>query len=78
LPDPKGRDRCIKVEGYPRLDLRFNQVEFKTPKHGAAHGLPINSNGKTPKSEAIALRDSLIDMANKQNRPISGRNPTWL
>jgi hypothetical protein len=41
LPDPKGRDRSINVDGSPRLDLRFNQVKFKTPKHGKDHGLPI-------------------------------------
>ena len=66
LPDPIGRDRSINVNGYQRLDLRFNQIEFKTPKHSKDHGLPVGSNGKTPKTEAnaIALRDSLIDMAN--------------
>ena len=69
LLDPIGRDRCINVNGYQRLDLRFNQIEFKTPKHGKDHGLPVGSNGKTPKTEAnaIALRDSLIDMANNQD-----------
>ena len=67
LPDPKGRDGVIKVEGYPQLDLRFNQVEYKTPKHGPDHGLPKESNGKTPKTEAIALRDSLLDMPSRQN-----------
>ena len=30
LPDPLGRDRSINVDGYPELNLRFNQVEFKT------------------------------------------------
>ena len=69
LPDPIGRDRSINVDGYPRLDLRFNQVEFKTPKHGKDHGLPVGSNGKTPKTEsnAIALADSLVDMPNREN-----------
>nr|YP_010133976.1 hypothetical protein KYU77_pgp131 [Tryblionella apiculata]QWM93465.1 hypothetical protein [Tryblionella apiculata] len=67
LPDPRGRDGFIEVEGYPRLNLRFNQVEFKTPKHGPDHGLYVDSNGKTPKTEAITLRDSLIDMPNRQN-----------
>lgn len=44
----------------------FNQVEFKTPKHGKDHGLPVDETGRTLKTEqnAIALRDSLIDMAN--------------
>ena len=69
LPDPIGRDRSINVDGYPQLDLRFNQVEFKTPKHGKDHGLPVGSNGKTPKTEsnAIALADSLVDMPNREN-----------
>ncbi len=68
-PDPIGRDRSINVDGYPRLDLRFNQVEFKTPKHGKDHGLPVGSNGKTPKTESnvIALEDSLVDMPNREN-----------
>jgi len=69
LPDPIGRDRSINVNGYPRLDLRFNQVEFKAPKHGKDHGLPVGSNGKTPKTEsnAIALRNSLVEMPNREN-----------
>jgi len=69
LPDPRGRDRFIDVDGYPRLDMRFNQVEFKTPKHGKDHGLPVGNNGKTPKIEAnaIDLRDSLLDMPNREN-----------
>ena len=69
LPDPLGRDRSINVDGYPRLDLRFNQIEFKTPDHGKDHGLPVDKTGKTPKTEAnaIALRDSLIDVANNQD-----------
>ena len=52
LPDPRGRDGSIEVDGYPRLDLRFNQVEFKTPKTEA---------------NVIALRDSLLDMPNREN-----------
>lgn len=69
LADPLGRDGSIEMDGYPRLDLRFNQVEFKTPKHGPDHGLSTDDNGKTPKTEAnaLALRDSLIDMPNKPN-----------
>ena len=69
LSDPKGRDGVIQIEGYSRLNIKFNQVEYKTPKHGKDHGLPVNKNGKTPKTEAnaIALRDSLIDMASREN-----------
>ncbi len=69
LPDPKGRDSFINVDDSLRLDLRFNQVEFKTPKHGKDHGLPVGSNGKTPKTESnvIALEDSLVDMPNREN-----------
>lgn len=69
LPDPRGRDRSINVDGYPPLDVRFNQVEYKTPKHGIDHDLPVGNNGKTPKTEAnaLALRDSLVDMPNREN-----------
>ena len=69
LTDPKGRDGFIQIEGYPRLNIRFNQVAYKTPKHGKDHGLPLDKTGKTPKTEAnaIALRDSLIDMPNSQD-----------
>lgn len=69
LADPKGRDSFIQIEGYPRLELRFNQVKYKTPKHGPDHGLPKDSNGKTPNTDAnaIALGDSLLDMPNRQN-----------
>jgi hypothetical protein len=69
LANPKGRDGFIQIEVYPQLDIRFNQVEFKTPKHGPDHGLPVSNNGKTPKTEAnvIALRDSLLDMPNRQD-----------
>ena len=69
LADPFGRDGSIEIDGYPRLDLKFNQVEYKTPKHGGAHGLPTNDMGKAAKTEAnaLALRDSLLDMPNKPN-----------
>ena len=69
LADPLGRDRSINIDGFPQLDVRFNQVYFKTPKHGKEHGLPVGHNGKTPKTEAnaIALRDSLVDMPNREN-----------
>ena len=68
LPNP--RDGFINVDGCPRLEIRFNQVKFKTPKHGKIHGLPFDSKTRrTPKTEenAIALRNSLINMSNKQN-----------
>ena len=32
LPDPIVWDRSINIYGYPRLDLRFNQVKFKMAK----------------------------------------------
>lgn len=69
LADPRSRDRFVDVDGSLRLDTRFNQVEFKTPKHGKDHGLPIGNNGKTPKTEvkAITVRDSLLDMGNRKN-----------
>jgi len=69
LADPLGRDGSIKIDRSTRLDLRFNQVEFKTPKHGPDHGSPLDRKGETPKTEenALALRDSLIDMPKKPN-----------
>ena len=69
LPDPLGRDRSINVDGYTKLEIRFNQVEYKTGKHGKDHGLPLGNNFKTPKTEAnvLALRDSLVDMPNRKN-----------
>jgi len=68
LPDPMGRDRAINIDGYPKLELRYNQIYYKTPKHGEDHGLPVGANGKTPKTEAnaLALRDSLLEMPNKE------------
>lgn len=64
-----GRDNHINIYVYPRLGLRFNQVEFKTPKHGKNYGLPINNNGKTPKTDvtSIALRNSLLNMPNRKS-----------
>ena len=69
LADPKGRDGVIQKNGYPRLDLRYNQIEYKTPKHGPDHNLPVDDKGKTPKTEAnvLALRDSLLNMPNAEN-----------
>jgi hypothetical protein len=52
LPDSRGRDRSINVDGYPQLDVRFNQVEYKTPK---------------TKANVIALCDSVVDMPNREN-----------
>ena len=46
------RDNFIQIEGYSRLNIRFNQVEYKTPKQGKDHGLPIDRTGKTLKIEA--------------------------
>ena len=69
LADPKGRDASIQKNGYPKLEIRYNQGLFKVPKHGAIHGLPCNENDKTLKTEknAIGLINSLVDMANKPN-----------
>jgi hypothetical protein len=66
---PDARDGFIDVESHPKLTARYGQVNFKTPKHGKIHGLSTNENGKTPKTEenALALRDSLIDMPKKPN-----------
>jgi hypothetical protein len=51
LADPKGRDGVI--QGYPRLDLRFNQIEYKTPKHRPDHGLLVDDKGKTPSNNIV-------------------------
>jgi hypothetical protein len=69
LPDPMGRDRAINIDGYPKLELRYNQIYYKTPKHGPDHGLPVGADDKSPKTEAnaLALRDSLLEMPNKEN-----------
>lgn len=69
LLDLEGRDGSIKISGRPRLDLRYNQVKHKTPKHGAITNLPVNEKGVTPKTEQniISLRDSLMDMPNKSS-----------
>ena len=66
---PDARDGFIDVEGHPKLTVRYNQVNFKTPKHGKIHGLPTNENGKTPKTEknALALRDSLVKMPERED-----------
>jgi len=68
LPDPMGRDRAINIDGYPKLELQYNQIYYKTPKHGKDHGLPVGANRKTPKTEAnaLALRDSLLEMPNRE------------
>lgn len=69
LADPKGRDGSIDIPGYPRLDLRFNQVLHKTPKHGNIHGVPLNEKGASDKTEAnaITMRDSIINSAKNEN-----------
>lgn len=33
LPDPQGRDRVVNIPKLPTLDLPFNQISFKEPKH---------------------------------------------
>ena len=69
LADPGGRDRMINEPGYPSLGVMFNQVWFKLPKHGGDHDLPVEDNGKTPRTEenALALVDSIVDMPNREN-----------
>lgn len=67
LPDP--RDGFIKVEGRPQLNVRYGQVKYKTPAHGKAHGLPVNDNRKTPKTDqnALRLRNSLLKMPDRED-----------
>ena len=68
----KGLSKKFKiadVEGHPKLTARYGQVNFKTPKHGKVHGLPVDEKGKTPKTEAnaLALRDSIVNMTKREN-----------
>jgi hypothetical protein len=66
LPDHP--DGFIDVEGHPNLTLRYGQVNFKVPKYGDIHGLLVNANGKTPKTEenTLAFRDSLVNMPERE------------
>ena len=61
---PDARDGFIREKGHPHLGVGYNQVKFKTPNHGSAHGLPVNEKGRTSKTEknALLLRDSLLNM----------------
>jgi hypothetical protein len=63
----EGGAASINIDDYPRLTLRFNQLLYKTPKHGNIYGLPLNAKGKVEKTEANALfiRDSIINSAKK-------------
>ena len=52
---PDHRDGFIIKEGRPHFSARYYQVNYKIPDHGDIHGLPVNVNGKTPKTEENAL-----------------------
>ena len=69
LVDPLGRDAVIDINGQPKLDLRYNQLEYKVSKHGKEFGLELNANKKTPKTQSniLAMRDALLDMPNQKN-----------
>jgi hypothetical protein len=69
LADPKGRDAVIEIENRSKRTIRYNQLKYKISKHGKDHNLPVNASNKTPKTEdnILSLRQSLIDMANKNN-----------
>lgn len=56
------RDYQIVNQGYPTLTLRFHQIKHKLPRHGPSHGLPVNDNGRSPKSDqnAIIMRDDIV------------------
>ena len=43
------RDRFINVDCHPKLKLRFNQVEYKAPKHGKDYPLPVDKLLKSQK-----------------------------
>lgn len=76
LADPNGRDASVSVENKPTVIFRYNQVKYKTPKHGADFGLVRNKEGKVEKSEknAIAYRDSMVNMANRKDKAIEWYN----
>ena len=69
LADAKGRDRIMSYQGKPKLDVKFNQISFKSPKHADIHGAPLNKNGRVEKTEknALIMRDSIVDMPNRKN-----------
>ena len=54
---PDARDEFIREKGHLHLGVGYNQVKFKTPNHGSAHGLPVNEKGRTSKTEKNALND---------------------
>lgn len=61
LDDPN--DRVIEQDNQPRIRLAFNQIRFKTPKHGKIHGLPVDESGKASKNDAPILIDKLEQQA---------------
>ena len=69
LADAKGRDRTIAYEGKPKLDVKFNQIFYKSPKHANVHGAPVNENGRVEKNEknALIMRDSIVNMPHRKN-----------
>lgn len=79
LADPQVREASINIEGYPRLNLRFNQVLSKTPNHGEIHGLPVNGKDKVEKTKAngIAMRDSRIDLVKNTNDYCFSKTTEW-
>lgn len=56
---PTEQDRIINKENMPQLCLPFNQVEYKTPKHGEIYGLTINENNKASRADAPILINEL-------------------
>ena len=57
----------IEKTSYPRLPLPYNQMKHKLAKHGHLHGLTVGINGKSPKSEASIMMESLTNMDNNND-----------
>ena len=67
LPDE--RDKMRDVEGKSKLDVGYQQVLFKLPKHGKDHGLEANEKGKVAKTDknGEALQNSIVEMGENPN-----------
>ena len=63
LPDP--RDGFIDVEGHPKLTARYGQVNFKTPKHGKIHSLPVRVQMRIIPSYFLEKQGTICFIAGK-------------
>lgn len=62
LPYRKNQIFCtITDTKTAQASIRFNQVEFKTPKHGEIDGLDVNEEGKVDNTDFVLLMQNYID-----------------